>query len=295
MLVLITGASGSIGKKLTNKMQNSGYRLRILTRKNNANESSSNIEYVKGDLEDQGSLDKATAGIDAVIHLAGITHTNDRGSYFRINTEGTKNLIKACQNNNVKRFIYISSRSACPEGGAYAESKYLAENFLEKTSLDWTILRPAEVYGTKEKEAISGLINIVRKNPFVPVIGNGQYLLSPIYVDDVIVSIIAALKTNASIKKTYIISGPEELTYNNLIDKISRMLGARRIKIPIPVAVFKLLAVLFYFFGMNILVRDQIPRLLCKKSADISPARRDLDFNPMPIEEGIKILISSKK
>lgn len=291
MLILITGATGSIGKKLTDKLRNSGCRLRILARKIDAgNISGGNIECAKGSLEDIKSLNEAASGADIAIHLAGITHTNKEALYFKINTEGTENLINACQNNGVKKFIYISSRTACEEGGAYAKSKLLAEKALEKSGLDWVILRPSEIYGAGGKEAISKLINIMQKSAFVPIIGNGQYLLSPVHADDLIQSILAILKNNAYSKKIYTIAGPEEFTYSELADKISEILGVKRIKIFIPLGVFEFLAFVFYIFKKDIFVRDQIPRLICKKSSDITPAKKELGFNPRTLEEGIKLI-----
>lgn len=291
MLILITGATGSIGKKLTDKLRNSGYRLRILARKiDDGNISGGNIEYSKGSLEDAQSLNKAASGADIVIHLAGITHTNEEALYFKINTEGTKNLINACQNNGVKKFIYISSRTACEEGGSYAKSKLLAEKALRESDLDWVILRPSEIYGAGGKEAISKLINIIQKSAFVPIIGNGQYLLSPVHADDLIQSILAILKNNAYSKKIYTIAGPEEFTYSELVDKISKIAGVKRIKIFIPLSVFEFLAFVFYIFKKDIFVRDQIPRLICEKSSDIAPAKKELRFNPRTLEEGIKLI-----
>lgn len=292
MTVLITGGTGSIGKKLTVRLKNSGLGIRVLARKLSA-ENDNGTSYIKGDLEKTESLDKAVADpVDTVIHLAGITHTHNSQLYYEINAEGTKNLIKACQKKGVKRFIYVSSRAACPEGGAYARSKLLAEKTVKESGLDWTILRPSEVYGMENKEGVSGLINIVRKSPFVPVIGNGRYSLNPVFADDLAQSIAAALKNKASFKKTYTIAGPQELTYNELTDKISQILGVKRIKIFIPLILLEICAHLFHLLGINALVYDQIPRLLCKKSADISLARKDLNFNPRTVEEGIRKIIS---
>lgn len=293
MTVLITGGTGSIGKKLTVRLKNSGFEIRVLARKFSA-ENDNGTSYIKGDLKETESLDKAVMGVDAVIHLAGITHTHDSKLYYKINAEGTKNLIKACQKKGVRRFIHISSRAACPEGGAYARSKLMAEKTVKESGLDWTILRPSEVYGTEKREAVSGLINIVRKSPLVPVIGNGRYSLNPVSVDDLAQSIAATLENKASFKKTYTIAGPEELTYNELTDKISQILGVKRIKIFIPLILFEICARLFHLLGINALVYDQIPRLLCKKSADISLARKDLNFNPRTVEEGIRTIISTR-
>lgn len=288
MLILLTGGTGSIGKQLTDELMKSGYNLRILSRNSSAKERK-NIEYISGDLNNIESLASAVKGVDAIIHLAGITHTNDTKLYYAINTEGTRNLIKACQINNANRFIYISSRTACLEGGAYAKSKYIAEELVKASGLKWTILRPSEVYGAEKKEAIENLAAMIKKYPVIPIIGNGRYSLSPVHIDDLVQCIIAALNNNASFGKTYTVAGPEEFTFNQIVDKISNIYHVKRVKIFIPITLLKFIAFLFGILKMNTIVRDQIPRLLCKKSADISPAREDLKFNPRKIEEGLNL------
>lgn len=143
MNVFITGASGIIGKKLLLRLEREGYQLSILVRKReNELVDNPSIKIYVGDLLDAASLETATRGVDVAIHLAGITHTNNFQLYYNINTQGTKNLIKACEKNRIKKFIYISSRAASTEGGAYAHSKLLAEEEVKKSTLPWVILRP---------------------------------------------------------------------------------------------------------------------------------------------------------
>lgn len=283
MRILITGAQGLIGKKLVSKLKETNHTITILSRKG----------MVRGDLLSTPSLEKATENIDLVIHLAGITHTNNEQLYYDVNTKGTKNLIEASIKNSVKRFIYISTRAASSEGGAYAYSKLLAEKEVIKSSLDWIILRPAEVYGAGEKEAISRLIKIIQKSFFVPVLGNGKYTLAPVYVEDVISAIVACLNKNIS-KKIYTIAGPEEITYNALIDKISNYINVKRIKIHVPVLFFRIASLIFLLSNKTIFVRDQIPRLICKKSSDIHETSRDLHFFPITFKAGLEILLGRK-
>lgn len=289
MRILITGATGIVGKKLLTELNRFSYDIRILTRKKeNYAATSDNFEYAAGNLEDKNSLDNATRGIDTVIHLAAITHTNNQKLYYQINIEGTKNLLRAAEKNGVKNFIFISSRVASIEGGAYAHSKLLAEEAVKSSQLNWIILRPAEIYGAGEKEAVSKLIHIIKNNKFIPIIGNGQYSLSPVYIDDIIECIAEILQKNSYSKKTYTLAGPEEFTFTELTDKISKVLKVKRIKIFIPIFSLKALAFFFYLAKSDIIVEDQIPRLLCAKSSDISLAKKDLNFHPRSIVEYIK-------
>jgi len=292
MNIFITGSSGVIGKKLLSRLKKDGHQLSILVRKKeNEPADNSSVKIFVGDLMDSSSLETATRGIDAVIHLAGITHTNNFQLYYDINANGTKNLIEACEKNRVKKFIYISSRAANAEGGAYARSKLLAEEEVKKSSIPWIILRPGEVYGAGEKEAVSRLMRIIQKNTFIPILGNGNYQLSPVYVDDVIEAIAASMNEKV-VNKTYTICGPREVTYNELVDIISNQLHVKKIKIRIPIFSLQCLAWIFYIIKKDIFVRDQIPRLLSEKPSDISEAVRDLHFHPKSIEEGFGLITS---
>lgn len=286
MNILITGAQGAIGKKLVKKLDNSDNKITVLIRSENTDPS---LKSVVGDLFKKDTLIRATENTDAVIHLAGITHSNDKSLYYKVNTEGTKNLIAACLENKVKKFIYISTRAASNEAGAYGRSKLLAEVEVKKSEMDWIILRPAEVYGAGEKESITRLIKFVKKFKVIPIIGDGRYYLAPVYVDDVVNAIVDSLKIKIS-KKMYTLAGPLEMTYNEVVDEIVKYLGLERFKLHIPFIIFKLVSIVVSAFGSNSLVSDQIPRLMSKKSADISTASKDLNFHPIKFEEGLKFL-----
>ncbi|MFH1662275.1 MAG: NAD-dependent epimerase/dehydratase family protein [Candidatus Falkowbacteria bacterium] len=278
MKILITGGSGKIGKKLINKLlEFNNYNIKVLSRNNNKNYN--NIKLVVGDLLYIDSLQNALKEVNLVIHLAGLTHTNNYNLYYKINTIGTENLVKACENSDVKKIIYISSRTASNNGGAYAKSKLLAEEKIKNSSLDWVILSLSEVYGAGEDEFISKLINIIKKSYFTPIIGDGNYLLSPVHVDDVISCIINAIN-NGIINKKYIIAGSEEFTLNEIVDYVIKNLKVTRIKIHIPIILIKLIAFIFYLLKINFITRDQIPRLICKKPSDISLAKKELNFKP---------------
>jgi len=226
-----------------------------------------------------------------VLHLAGITHTNKKELYFKVNTIGTQNLLKVSEKNNVKKFIYISSRVACKQGGEYAQSKLFAEENVQKYKNNWIILQLAEVYGSGGKEAISRLINLIKKSYFIPIIGNGRYLLCPVFIDDVVNVIINSVKYGNIYKKKYVIAGPKEISYINIIDCLVSILKLKRLKIYIPLFIVKFLAYISYILNINFIVRDQIPRLLCKKSINIEAAKIDLNFNPCKFENGIKKII----
>lgn len=302
MRVLITGAAGLIGNNLIaefKRVENAfgseeKYQLRILAYNKNHNHKFAEVEYATGDLLDLNSLDQATLNIDIVVHAAGITHTNQQNLYYQINTRGTENLLKACQKNKVKKFIYLSSRTAGQDGGAYAVSKLLAEKKVEEFSANWIILSLAEVYGAGEKEAISRLISLIKKSYFIPVIGNGQYFLSPVFIDDIVSGIMAAVKKDNIFRKKYILAGPEEFTYNEMLNRLFKVLKVKRLKMYLPIFLANFLAFIFYIFKKDLIVRDQVPRLLTRKPVNIDLAKKDLNFNPRSFEVGIREMLQNK-
>ncbi|MEA1963377.1 MAG: NAD(P)-dependent oxidoreductase [Patescibacteria group bacterium] len=286
MKILITGASGGIGKILIKKLIKAGFDdLAVLSRDQSKLETIKKIKIKIGNLNDFNSLDKALKNIDVIIHLAGITHSNKIKKYFQINIDGTKNLLRAAEKNSVKKFIFISSRAASKFGGAYAYSKFLAEQAVKKYKFGWIILKPAEVYGAKNGEAIQKLIDKIKKSYFIPVPGKGDFELNPVFVDDVVLAIINSIQTK-KINTGCILAGAENFSYKNLVNLIAHAYNKKIKIIYIPIFVLKIVACIF----PRILVRDQIPRLLAKKPCDISLAREYLNFNPRSFKEGIKNL-----
>ena len=122
-----------------------------------------------------------------IVHLAAVTHTNDEKQYFFVNTELTKRLLAVCRPG--QRFIFVSSQSAHPDGGAYAHSKWLAEAAVRTSGLDFTIIRLAQVYGSKSGEGIDGLIAFARRTHLLPDIRHhGSAAYAPIAAEIVLVN-----------------------------------------------------------------------------------------------------------
>lgn len=290
MNILITGASGGFGKLLIPALQ-AREKINIRVLEHRSPVEFPDCERVSGELDNLDSLITATLRIDIVIHLAALTHSPNREDYFRVNAEGTKNLITACIRNKVSRFLYMSSGAAHPQGGAYSESKLAAERWVRESGLPWTILRPREVYGSGGKEGINQLIHWVRRLPIIPVIGNGLYSMRPVLIDDVVSATVEAVfKTGAS-GNCYDLAGPEDMTYVALVDRLSIYFGVRRMKLFIPVFFVQAVANLLKAIHVNTLVPDQIPRLLCDKSSSKDSAI-PLDYCPRKLEEGLKMCYS---
>ena len=229
---------------------------------------------------DLESLYKACDGVDAVLHMAGITRARSSDRYQEVNLGGTRNLIAASEKMGIKRLVYFSTRAIGSEGGGYSFSKELAEREIKASKVKWVILRLSEVYGTGN-DPITKIDKWLKNWPFVPIIGDGSYRLNPVHVNDVVIATIRALSVQGIEGRTYTIAGPEEMTYLDLIASIEAVRGLpRRTRIKVPLSLAIIFIAILSYLRVGETVPDQIPRLLLPKAGDISPAAHDLDFTP---------------
>src|SRR5215470_19351917 len=116
MKVLLTGGSGFLGSYVAEQLTAEGHTVRALVRPRSDKkilEKLPRAEFAPGAIEDRASLQPATAGVDAVVHVAGIVKARKPSDFFAVNTQGTKNLLDAARvDGRVKRFVYVSSLAA---------------------------------------------------------------------------------------------------------------------------------------------------------------------------------------
>lgn len=287
-MILITGATGFVGRNLLKKLSNEGVRIRCLVRDKSKITKNSGAEVVQGDLSDKDILDKVTQNVDVVIHLAAIVKSSKQEEFININVTGTENLIYACRKNNVKRVIYVSSLDATlAKTNMYGKTKALGENIIKNSGIDYIILRPALIYGKGSKD-IDMLAKVVRKYPVVPVIGNGQSKFQPIYIDDICQIIVKLIKSDIK-NKIYYIAGEQRIALNDLIDKIAHLLSKRIIKIYVPLWLLWLPLKLYGIVIKNPQINYESLSLLNQdKICDIDEIKKDFNFNPISLDDGLR-------
>lgn len=262
MKVLVTGATGFVGNHLLKELKDK-YSVNILVRKN-----ISGGGVFLGDLSNRNVLLEASK-VDVVVHLAG----TDKGDVFNVNYQGTKNLVDACVENKIKKFIFVSSYDSTLDT-EYGKSKLQAEEYLKNSGLKYIIFRPTVIYGKNNKRDLGKIIQLI-KIGVAPVPGNGSFKLQPLFIDDFISLLVKAIESKNE-DKTYFVGGGSELSFNDLINSISSCLGKKVVKIRIP--------------GFLIKLRNKT--LLKDKVCDNSEVENDFDFHPRIFEDALKEIIS---
>lgn len=230
-LLAITGATGFVGSAVLDEALRQGHQVRALARREQAPREG--VEWLRGDLGDEGALAALVAGVDAVIHVAGLTNTPDPAEFETANVTGTANVIAAMKQVGARRLVFVSSLSArMPALSAYGASKAKAEALVEASGLDWTTVRPPGVYGPRDVDYLE--MFRTAKWGFVPLPPGGAS--SIIHADDLARLLVALATGNAAAtkKQTYEPDDGREggWSHKELAQAIGRAVGKRSVFAP---------------------------------------------------------------
>jgi len=288
--ILVTGAGGFIGKPLVRQLLDRGWNVKAMVRKTGSVPfpPHEELRVVYADIRDLGSLMAALKDVDVVVHLAAAK--SDEKWSEDVNVRGAMRLVEACKTTGCARIINISTVAAkVVRKGTYGATKYKAENVFDKSGLKITTLFPHVVYGEEKTGVFGKVLGFVERLPVVPVLGNGKWLCAPIYVGDVVEAICRCIETDTTIGRKYDLSGPNLVTFDDFLERISSHLGRRRRRLHIPFGIALLAARILAALlpeppitVSNVLTSNQ------NIDIDISPARTDFGFNPLNIDIGLK-------
>ena len=257
MLLALTGATGFIGQYLLRELPKRGYRLRMLLRRP-ASVPMLTESAVIGDLARPQNMSAALAGVDAVIHSAGLAHGMSgvpEDDYRVLNTEATIGLARAARRAGAKRFVFLSSiRAQCGPTSdavlteaveprptdAYGRSKLAAERGLAELDLDWVSLRAVLVYGPGVKGNMAQLMRLAR-SPFPLPLASLRARRSLLALENLSAAIEAVLAAPGTLRRVVIAADPQALTVAEMIAAMRRGLGRQPHVFPLPSALIELL------------------------------------------------------
>jgi NADH dehydrogenase len=294
--IVVTGASGFVGSHVVPALIDAGHRVvgvtrdedkaTIVERRLDARQRAG-LETRVADVTRRESLPAALAGADAIVHLVAIPRDVDGGQSLRlVNTEGTRNVVRAAREAGIRRFVHQGALGVVDDPTLhYASSKAKGMAIVREGGLDWTILAPSLLFGPRDGffNLIAGL---VRLSPgVVPLTGTGSARFQPLAVDDLARVLIRVLKDDATIGREYPLGGPRTWTYREIVEEVLRAMGKRRLLVPMPVPLIRLVA------GAAELVRlpfpvatDQLRQLRLDNVGPPDSIAGPFGFQPRPME-----------
>ena len=325
--ILITGASGFIGSFIVEEALNRGFETWAAVRKSSSKAflQDERIHFIELNLSLEAELKQQLKDIqfDYVVHAAGVTKCLHKEDFFRINTEGTKNLVRALLDLQMplKRFVYISSlsimgaireeqpyreireRDKAQPNTAYGKSKLEAEQWLvslnkelEKKNeklLPYVILRPTGVYGPRERDYFMMAKSIQSHTDFA--VGFKQQDITFVYVTDVVQAVFLAMEKGQT-GRCYFLSDGEVYQSSTFSDLIRKELGNPWwIRITAPLWLLRIITFCGEYIGhmtgkVTALNNDKYNIMKQRNwRCDINPARQELGYEPqVKLEEGVR-------
>ncbi|MGA9762335.1 MAG: NAD(P)H-binding protein [Gaiellaceae bacterium] len=291
-MILVTGATGFIGRHLVAGLRSLEQPTRCLVRSQSRGRKleAQGCVLARGDMSDPDSLRTACEGIDTVIHLVGIIRGRRR-DYQQLMAAGTKALVEAAGAARARRFILVSALGLAEETWEltpYYEAKWSEERTLKASGLEHVIFRPSFVFA-RSGGVLPTFIRLVRFSPLTPVLGPGTQRVQPVAIEDVVSHLIKAIELEDARDRTFDLAGPDQVSWDELYGLIASVLGKRRRRVHIPFALARAEAALFERLPGFPFTRDQLKMLAAGDNVgDIGPTQQVFGLSLLPLEEQIR-------
>ncbi len=272
MNILLTGGTGFIGRNLTAALNATDHRIIQVSRGHG-------IDF--GHMLTTANWLPYLENVDVVINCVGIIGESGSQQFAPLHSHAPIALFQACTQAGVRRVIQISALGADETAfSAYHLSKRTADEYLRDLDLDWFVLRPSLIYGRTGNS--TELFMRLAKLPLIPVIGNGQQVLQPVHINDVVATVLECLISTRT-KQTLDIVGTETFNFAEWLQLMRRAQGlprARLIRLP-----FRLMLALSYLgrYFNPILQPENLRMLQTGYQADSQPLIQFLGHPPSTV------------
>jgi uncharacterized protein YbjT (DUF2867 family) len=239
-MILLTGATGTIGSALLRRLTGAGEPVRCLVRDpRGLGDHRVRVQIAMGDLADPPSFRHALRGVNTVVHLAAAIRDEPHASIEELNAVATLRLVRAAERAGARRFVFFSAMGARHHSRTrFFRAKALAQQAVQGSSLETTVFSPSIVYSPGDPWLT--LLERFSYLPAIPVSGSGRALYQPIWAEDVADCIVAALMASGPRKRSFELAGPETLSYDEIVRVAMRPTGRRRRLAHVPLPLVRL-------------------------------------------------------
>lgn len=274
MKILLTGASGFLGKHIAAALASAGHDVIAATREHG---------FDFNQMLDAANWRPHLRGVEAVINSAGIIVETHRQTFRHLHYQAPVALFRACVQAGVTRVIQISALGADASAiTPYHKTKQAADDVLRSLPLDWIVLRPSLVYGAGGKSL--ALFRHMAMSPVIPLLAGGQQWIQPVHISDVVAAVVTSLHASPA-QRTIDIVGPEPVTFVNWLQHIRRANGkAEGPTLAIPPALAMAVARLARYI-VPLFNPDNLYMLQQGNTADVHDFARLLERMPISIAD----------
>ena len=245
--VAVVGATGFVGRAVVRQLLAAGHRPIAISRDGRRlPEWGDEVTLRAADVETGRGLEEALRETDAVVHLVAIPRELGGRRFAEVNVRGTQRVVAAGEKAGIRRFVHVSAMGVADDPNLrYLRSKWLGEEAVRRSSLDWVVLRPSLLFGPGD-----GFFRLVRTtlkwwSPGVVVIpGRGDTRFQPLAVHDLARGVVQCITDDRHVHQVLELGGPGWVTYREIVDRVMAATGIRRMKLPMPIPLLSALTVL---------------------------------------------------
>jgi uncharacterized protein YbjT (DUF2867 family) len=271
-IITVFGGSGFVGRHVVRALAKAGYRVRVATRRPHLAQDLrvmgvvGQVQLVQANLRVPASVERALEGATGVVNLVGVLNESGRQTFSRLHALGARTIAEASEAMGISRMVQVSAIGASATSlSRYARSKAEGEASVLAALPEATILRPSIVFGT-EDSFFNRFAAMARFVPALPLFGGGKSRFQPVFAGAVGKAVLAAFERDDARGQTYELGGPGVYTYEALMRLILEAIDRKRLLLPLPWAIGKVIATVSELVGALplmpvIITRDQLIQL----------------------------------
>jgi uncharacterized protein YbjT (DUF2867 family) len=300
--ITVFGGTGFLGRRLVLRLAAEGTSIRVAVRHPDPARSAlrpaglSQITFFSADVRNQASVAAAVAGADAVVNAVSAYLEKSDVTFEAMHEQGAETVAREAASARVARLVLVSGIGADPRSGfPYIRARGRGELAVQQAFPGATIVRPGAMFGPGD--ALFGtLADLARLFPVLPLIGGGHTRLQPVHVEDVAEAVARILADHATAGRTYELGGPGVYTMRELVEITLRLIGRRRLLVPVPFAVAAIQARLFELLPSPLLTTSQVDLLRTDNVVSgVLPGFRELGIEPKGVEEVVPTYIGRSR
>src|SRR5918994_5465035 len=290
-LITVFGGTGFLGRRVVKRLLEHEFDVRAVSRHPQRTTSmfrsgTSGLTSVRADVHNEAEITSVLEGVHGAVNAVSLYVEHGRETFRAVHVDAAARVARVVREAGVEHLAHVSGIGSDPQSSSrYIKARGEGEQAVQRAFANAMLIRPSVMFGPDDA-FLTTLVKMIRFLPVCPMFGRGETKLQPVYVEDVAEAVARMMANTAGITRScYEFGGPKIYTYGELLRTIARHFGSRRSFLPVPFALWHVLATVSEYVPGATLTRDQIALMQNDNVASPDfPGLRELGVEPTPVD-----------